>query len=77
MTTVVPANTVPPWTLALTAMFSVQLGSALSVNLIHDVGAAGYADRTSRRWLGSEPPRGWSPTKADSGLEPHLVSSIS
>lgn len=43
MTPRVPANPVPPWTLALTAMFSVQLGSALSVNLIHDIGAAGTA----------------------------------
>lgn len=43
MTPRVPAPAVPPWALALTAMFSVQLGSALSVNLIHDVGAAGTA----------------------------------
>jgi inner membrane transporter RhtA len=35
--------TVPPWVLALTAMFSVQLGSALSVDLINTVGAAGTA----------------------------------
>lgn len=34
---------VPPWTLALGAMFSVQLGSALSVDLMHAVGAAGTA----------------------------------
>jgi inner membrane transporter RhtA len=34
---------VPPWALALTAMFSVQLGSALSVNVIDAVGAAGTA----------------------------------
>jgi inner membrane transporter RhtA len=34
---------VPPWGLALTAMLSVQLGSALSVHMIHTVGAAGTA----------------------------------
>lgn len=34
---------VPPWGLAVTAMLSVQLGSALSVDLIADVGAAGTA----------------------------------
>lgn len=34
---------VPPWTLAVAAMLSVQLGSALSVELIDDVGAAGTA----------------------------------
>jgi len=34
---------VPPWGLALTAMFAVQLGSALSVGLIETVGAAGTA----------------------------------
>lgn len=33
----------PPWTLAVTAMLSVQLGSALSVGLIDQVGAAGTA----------------------------------
>ena len=33
----------PPWGLALTAMFAVQLGSALSVGLIETVGAAGTA----------------------------------
>lgn len=38
-----PALAVPPWALALTAMFSVQLGSALSVDLIRDVGSAGTA----------------------------------
>lgn len=38
------ASSVPPWTLAVGAMLSVQLGSALSVPLI--VGAAGTA------WLG-------------------------
>ena len=32
---------VPPWALALTAMFSVQLGSALSVDVIDSVGPAG------------------------------------
>ncbi len=34
---------VPPWALALAAMMSVQLGSALSVHLIATVGAAGTA----------------------------------
>jgi inner membrane transporter RhtA len=34
---------VPPWALAVTAMFSVQLGSALSVDLIAAVGPAGGA----------------------------------
>lgn len=34
---------VPPWGLAVTAILSVQLGSALSVNLIDTVGAAGTA----------------------------------
>jgi len=34
---------VPPWGLALAAMFSVQLGSALSVDLISAVGPAGTA----------------------------------
>ncbi len=33
----------PPWGLALAAMLSVQLGSALSVDLISTVGAAGTA----------------------------------
>lgn len=33
----------PPWTLAVAAMLSVQLGSALSVQLIEQVGAAGTA----------------------------------
>ena len=34
---------VPPWGLAVTAMLSIQLGSALSVDLIEDVGPAGTA----------------------------------
>ena len=34
---------VPPWSLAVAAMLSVQLGSALSVDLISTVGAAGTA----------------------------------
>jgi inner membrane transporter RhtA len=34
---------VPPWALAVAAMFSVQLGSALSVDVIDAVGAAGTA----------------------------------
>src|SRR4051794_34224672 len=34
---------VPPWALAVTAMLSVQLGSALSTHLIAAVGAAGTA----------------------------------
>ena len=33
----------PPWGLTIVAMFSVQLGSALSVGLIDEVGAAGTA----------------------------------
>jgi inner membrane transporter RhtA len=37
-----PAS-VPPWSLAVAAMLSVQLGSALSVGLISDVGSAGTA----------------------------------
>jgi inner membrane transporter RhtA len=37
------ASTVPPWTLAVGAMLSVQLGSALSVPLIDTVGPAGTA----------------------------------
>lgn len=39
----IPPSGVPPWTLALGAMLSVQLGSALSVPLIEQVGAAGTA----------------------------------
>jgi inner membrane transporter RhtA len=35
--------TPPPWTLAITAMFSVQLGSALSTDLIATAGPAGTA----------------------------------
>ncbi len=34
---------VPPWGLALTAMLSVQLGSALSVDLMESIGPAGTA----------------------------------
>lgn len=34
---------VPPWTWAVTAMVSIQLGSALSVNLIDTIGPAGTA----------------------------------
>jgi inner membrane transporter RhtA len=40
---VLGAGAVPPWGLALTAMLSVQLGSALSVHLISAVGPAGTA----------------------------------
>jgi len=36
-------NRVPPWTLAVAAMLSVQLGSALSVGLIDSIGAGGTA----------------------------------
>jgi len=36
-------DAIPPWTLAVTAMLSVQLGSALSVGLIDVVGAGGTA----------------------------------
>ena len=38
-----PRAAVPPWGLALAAMLSVQLGSALSVHLIPAVGPAGIA----------------------------------
>ena len=34
---------VPAWTLAVAAMFSVQIGAALSVSLFDDVGAGGTA----------------------------------
>ena len=34
---------VPPWTLAVVAMFSVQLSSALWVELINSIGPAGTA----------------------------------
>ena len=43
MTATLRSIVVPPWALALTAMLSVQLGSALSVDVIHAVGAAGTA----------------------------------
>lgn len=43
MTAVLTADRVPPWTLAVAAMASVQLGSALSVDLIATVGAGGTA----------------------------------
>ncbi|MGN6744085.1 MAG: EamA family transporter [Amnibacterium sp.] len=36
-------SVVPPWAMAITAMLSVQLGSALSVGLIGTVGPAGTA----------------------------------
>src|SRR5690606_19654841 len=39
----VPRRAVPPWALAVAAMLSVQLGSALSVRLIESVGPAGTA----------------------------------
>lgn len=42
-TRIARAAPVPPWGLALTAMLSVQLGSALSVHLISAVGPAGTA----------------------------------
>ena len=39
-----PSSTpIPPWGLAMAAMLSVQLGSALSVNLISTIGSAGTA----------------------------------
>jgi inner membrane transporter RhtA len=38
-----PPAAVPPWALAVASMLSVQLGSALSVGLIAEVGAAGTA----------------------------------
>jgi inner membrane transporter RhtA len=37
------SGSIPPWTLAIGAMFSVQLGSALSVHLISTVGPGGTA----------------------------------
>jgi len=37
------AGGIPPWTLAFGAILSVQLGSALSIELIGQVGAAGTA----------------------------------
>lgn len=43
MTSRARAGPVPPWGLALAAMLSVQLGSALSVDLISTVGPAGTA----------------------------------
>lgn len=39
----VPVQRLPPWLMAVAAMFSVQLGSALSLPLIDDVGPAGTA----------------------------------
>ena len=36
-------NRVPAWTLAVVAMFSIQMGSALSVSLFDDIGPAGTA----------------------------------
>jgi inner membrane transporter RhtA len=36
-------NRVPAWTLAVIAMFSIQMGSALSVSLFDDIGPAGTA----------------------------------
>ena len=43
MTRTLPDAAVPPWALALAAMLSVQLGSALSVGLIATAGPAGTA----------------------------------
>jgi inner membrane transporter RhtA len=43
MTARVNSLPVPPWALAMAAMLSVQLGSALSVGLIDSVGPAGTA----------------------------------
>ncbi len=37
------SDRVPAWTLAVTAMFSVQIGAALSVSLFDEVGAGGTA----------------------------------
>ena len=36
-------NRIPPWTLAVIAMFSIQSGSALSISLFDDIGPAGTA----------------------------------
>lgn len=60
---------VPPWSLPIASMFSVQLGSALSVGLIATVGAAGTAWLRLTAgalifWLIARPP--WrSVTRAD------------
>ena len=43
MTPRAPSTAVPPWGLAVAAMLSIQLGSALSVDLIGTVGPAGTA----------------------------------
>lgn len=43
VTSYTPRAAVPPWALTVVAMLSVQLGSALSVDLIATVGAAGTA----------------------------------
>jgi inner membrane transporter RhtA len=43
MTTKGPPGRVPPWALAVTATLPVQLGSALPLDLMADVGAAGTA----------------------------------
>lgn len=50
---------VPPWGLAVTAILSVQLGSALSVDLIETVGPAGTA--WLRLSIGSHHPPGDRP----------------
>ncbi len=36
-------NRIPPWTLAVIAMFSIQSGAALSISLFDDIGPAGTA----------------------------------
>lgn len=38
-----PSGVVPPWSLAIAAMFSIQLSSALAVPLIDSIGAGGAA----------------------------------
>lgn len=38
-----PLDTVPPWMLAVAAMFSVQLASALAVPMVEEIGAPGTA----------------------------------
>lgn len=43
MSAVGRGSTIPPWILAVVAMLSVQLGSALSVGLIGQLGSAGTA----------------------------------
>jgi len=38
-----PGDILPPWSLAIAAIFSIQLSSALAVSLIDSIGAGGAA----------------------------------